>query len=46
MALPLVKRSAYIFQEWTDFTTGGGVFKQELDILTTAESDLKVLMVG
>ena len=46
VALPLVKRAAYIFQEWTDFTTGGGVFKQELDILTTAESDLKVLMVG
>lgn len=46
LALPLVKRAAYIFQEWTDFTTDGGVFKQELDILATAESDLKVLMVG
>lgn len=46
MAQPLVKRAAYIFAEWTDFTAGGGVFKQELDILTTAESDLRLFAVG
>jgi hypothetical protein len=45
LAQPLVKRASYIFSEWTDHTADGGVFKQELDHLKTAESNLRLLLV-
>jgi hypothetical protein len=46
MAQPLVQRAAFIFQEWTDFTTDGGGFKNELGILTAAQSDIKLLLAS
>lgn len=42
-AKPLLQKAAFVFAEWSDFADNGGVFKQELDILRVAQSDVAIV---